>query len=65
MSENGWWAEHTDADDRRYPWVPTLQSEGCCFSLPIWFASEEECLDWIKSDIIGLGFLDREEESGG
>jgi hypothetical protein len=54
---NGWWAEHTD-DDSAFPWVPTLQTEGCCFSLPIRFAAEEECIDWIKSHVIGVGFLE-------
>jgi hypothetical protein len=35
-----------------------LQTEGCCFSLPIRFAAEEECIDWIKSHVIGVGFLE-------
>lgn len=53
----GWFADIDPEAPAAYQWVPVVQTPGCCFPLPVWFATEDECSDWIDSDIIGLGRL--------
>jgi hypothetical protein len=34
----------TDAENQGLtPWQPFMQTAGCCFPLPVWFATEAEC----------------------
>lgn len=60
MSNEGWFADLADEEERdpRCPWQPFLQISGCCFPLPVWFASEEDCMEFIRDDIVGRGLLD-------
>lgn len=39
-----WIAESTDEG-----WQPTLEGDGCMFSLPLWFNSEEACSEFIEA----------------
>lgn len=50
-NENRWVAEKVS--NRAHPWVPTLETGGSCFSLPIWFATKEECEQFIAKEIMG------------
>lgn len=60
MSDDGWFADLADDDERdpRWPWQPFLQTNGCCFPLRVWFASEKDCVDFIRDEIVGRGLLD-------
>lgn len=50
---SGWWADQ-EADG----WAPTFQiGRAGCVSLPIWFKTEEECLSFMRENIIGAGLL--------
>jgi hypothetical protein len=52
----GWFAdidETAEGDDFR--WSPHLQAGGVIPSLDIWFRTEEECTDWIRREVIGVG----------
>lgn len=68
MTANYWWAEHDpeNALSRDYPWRPTLQvGSGMCISLEgVSFGSEEDCLDFIRTEIIGAG-LDPDKQIKG
>ena len=54
---NYWWAEHDPegALSPHHPWRPTLQTnDSMCHSLEgVSFSSEQDCLDFIKTHIIG------------
>ncbi|WP_405611333.1 hypothetical protein [Streptomyces sp. NBC_01508] len=56
----GWFAGLSDEADRNpiAPWQPFIQTAGGCFPLPLWYATEEGCLDAIEHDILGRGLLD-------
>lgn len=56
----GWFAANRAEDeetDDRYPWQPILQDEGGQFPLPVWFATEAECTDFITREVLGRGLL--------
>lgn len=62
MTANYWWAEH-DPDEALlpdYPWRPTLQThDNMCHSFEgISFRSKEDCLDFIRTHIIGATLED-------
>jgi hypothetical protein len=57
MAGTGWFAEY-DKDSPDMKWKPTLQIPGFCFSLPVWFQTEEACRKFIGEDVIGQGELD-------
>lgn len=46
--------DQTHPDD--YPWQPCLQLDGMCLSLGIWFASKDECDQFILSDVVRVGW---------
>lgn len=60
-----WWAEHDpeNALSPDYPWRITLQTgDNMCHSLEgISFGSEADCLDYIRTHIVGAT-LDREPQ---
>lgn len=63
LLRTGWWAERPDDGDHEvatpeYPWVPTLQTDGSCLSLPVAFATEEQCVHWIEDNVLDVGLLD-------
>ena len=53
----GWFAalDEDQAQVGQMAWQPSLQLEGICLELPIWFKSEMECLEFIDDEIIGKG----------
>jgi hypothetical protein len=57
--ETGWFAGLVDEDERdeRWPWVPALQIPGECHHLTPTFATEAECLDFIRTHILGKPIL--------
>ena len=56
----GWFADLSDEDvrDPKFPWQPFLQTDGCCFPLPVWFATKRDCEDFIREDVAGRGLLE-------
>jgi hypothetical protein len=53
-NDNFWWTEQDeDRQDERFCWMPTLQTDFGCYSLPIWFASADECRAWVASQVVG------------
>ena len=56
--KRGWFAEIDDEAATEYKWRPVLQADGWLGELgDIWFRTEQECLDWIKTEILGHGML--------
>lgn len=56
-AHRGWFA---DLDEERgevagYAWRPFLQCPGHVVPADIWFASEEDCQEFIRTDILGRG----------
>lgn len=53
----GWFA---DRDDSAAPhnWAAFLQLDGMCLRLDgAWFSSEQDCAEFIRTDILGKGEL--------
>lgn len=64
LTKTGWFAD-IDSDDATPPyiWQPCVQvTGGLCTSLQIWFASKEECLKFIREDILTTSHLLDEEK---
>lgn len=58
--EDGWFADTAmDGDDPPdgYPWQPVLQAGNSCHPIDVWFRTEEECLSYIRDNILGKGVL--------
>lgn len=58
--ETGWFADLADEEqrDERWPWAAFLQMESECHRLDgTWFATKEQCEDFIRSEILGRGLL--------
>jgi hypothetical protein len=55
----GWFAGLVDEDERddRWPWAPMLQIPGECHQLTPTFATEEDCLSFIRRHILGKPIL--------
>lgn len=54
MADTGWWAE--DIGDGS--WVPTIQIRNqLCLSLSVGFATEDECLHFIREHLAEAGML--------
>lgn len=47
-----WYAEYDREAPEGYPWRPNLQLDGYCCDFDIWFATEAECLDFIKTKVM-------------
>lgn len=59
MSERrGWFADIDGEAEPGYPWQPCLQLDGMCLSFGVWFATEHECVDFIKSNVLGRDLLE-------
>lgn len=65
MPGEGWFADLDEDEPPDSParWRPYLQIAGCCLPLRAWFATEDDCLDFIRSSVVGQGLLD--EHRGG
>ena len=58
--KRGWFAD-VDLDVKAGPpkWQPCFETgHGHVPSFAIWFDTEEECLGWIRENILGAGLLD-------
>lgn len=59
--KQGWYSAH-DAENGFYmEWQPTLQTDGQILEVEIYFATKEECDQFIKDRIIGRGWYHGEE----
>jgi hypothetical protein len=66
VSASGWFADAGDDDSRaRYPWQPFLQLEAMCLPFPMWFSSEQDCEEFIRTHIIGQPMLDYPDDKEG
>jgi hypothetical protein len=57
-SPRGWFADIDRDAEPNYPWQPCLQLDGICHSFQVWFATEAECVAYIKEQILGRGLLE-------
>ena len=63
-SDNYWFAERdSDGYDPRWQWQPTLQGSGFCLSLPVHFATKQECEQFIRDEVIGADADPAKEEA--
>lgn len=53
--QTGWFADLVDEEERddRWPWAVFLQIPGECHQLTPTFATEEDCLDFIRRHVLG------------
>lgn len=59
MNDTFWFSDIAMRDQTHqhdYPWQPCLQLDGMCLSLEIWFASKDECDQFILSDVVNAGW---------
>jgi hypothetical protein len=54
----GWFADLDESATDDFRWAPHLQADGVIPSLDIWFRTEDECMDWIRENVIGRGLFD-------
>lgn len=54
----GWFADWDPEAAINYAWTPTLQIPGSCPNLPIHFATEKECQDFIHDTILNKPCID-------
>jgi hypothetical protein len=57
VSDRGWFAEPTH-ETPAYPWQPTLQTDGLCLSLTVWFETKDECEAWIRANVLDAEMLE-------
>lgn len=51
--EQNFWFADVDREQRGdYIWQPVLQLGGMCSSMSTWFASKQECEDFIREEIL-------------
>lgn len=58
--ETGWFACFERGDEAvsdEYPWRPVLSLGGYMVSTDSWFKTEDECLDFIRTQILGQPLL--------
>jgi hypothetical protein len=56
----GWFADLADEDERdeRWPWQVFLQLETECHAMAgVWFATKEQCENFIRTKVVGQGLL--------
>lgn len=57
MTDDGWFAD-VDRDTPDGPqWRPYLQQGGVCVPLEVWFAAEEDCVQFIRDKVLGRVLL--------
>jgi hypothetical protein len=63
-NETGWFSDvDTDQPVGAWEWQPCLQLPGWCPSMPVWFATKADCDQFIREDIIGMGWYPGEPSS--
>lgn len=56
---DGWFAAiDPDAGVHNWQWQPCLRLDGDLYRLGTWFQTEEDCLSYIATKIMGQGFAD-------
>ncbi len=58
MKRTGWFADTSDDAPKNFPYQPCLQLDGMCMDFDIWFATREECEEWIRKEVIGQEMFD-------
>lgn len=54
-----WFADVDPEATFRWSYRPYIQTKGgVVCSLDIWFEDEEECLEFVRNEIVGVGILD-------
>jgi len=56
-STTGWFADVDPDVSDDHTWQPCLLLDDIRLSLDLWFATEEECLAFIRKDVVGRGVL--------
>jgi len=53
----GWFADRSDPEERdtKYPWQPFVQMGSGCLSLDARFETEEECMQFIRDEVLAHG----------
>lgn len=55
----GWFADiDEDKATPGFEWQPFLQTGSSCLPIEVWFSSKQNCLDWIKTHVLGQGLYD-------
>lgn len=56
----GWFADIGDEGEApdRFPWQPNVQVNGLILPLTVWFETREQCEEFIRCELVGLGWLD-------
>lgn len=62
--QTGWFADIDSDQTGEYRWQPCLQLDGWCPPLPVWFKTEQDCLDFIRTEVISQGIYDDGEPQG-
>jgi PadR family transcriptional regulator, regulatory protein PadR len=59
VARRGWFSDidPEEAPSETHQWQPCLQLDGWCPNFDVWFASKEECDDFIRRDILGQPML--------
>jgi hypothetical protein len=53
----GWFADVDPDVSDDHTWQPCLLLDDIRLSLDLWFASEEECLAFVRKEVVGRGML--------
>lgn len=54
----GWFADIDEEATGAHRWQACLETgTGIVPSISIWFATEEDCLQWIRENVLGVGLL--------
>ena len=53
----GWFADVDPDVGDDHTWQPCLLLDDIRLSLDLWFASEEECLAFLRKEVVGRGML--------
>ncbi|MFD9739457.1 hypothetical protein [Umezawaea sp. NPDC059074] len=56
-STTGWFADVDPDVSDDHTWQPCLLLDDVRLSLDLWFATEEECLAFIRKEVVGRGVL--------
>lgn len=58
MSARGWFGDVDPEAQSDYQWQPCLETgTGHVPCFDVWFATEAECVEWIRENVIGVGML--------
>lgn len=58
MSDKGWYADLLEEGRNKGRWQPVLQVEGWAPGLEVYCRTEEECVQWIRENVLGKPLLE-------